>query len=118
MRAKLFLHSEGDLIHSASNPIGNNSPSDGSFQESNTDYKLIKRSIMNTSSDNMLFSEDLEIVRMCRIYPKVPKQKPEEIGRNNVLIIHGTQRKNVDGILRHGFKPSAGIFQPDNQKFF
>ena len=81
--------------------------------ESNADYKLIKRSIMNTSSDNRTLyydSEYFEIVRICRIYPKVPKRKPEEIGRNNVLIIHGTERKNVDGILRHGFKPSAGMF--------
>ena len=83
---------------------------------SHTDYKLIERSIMNTSSDNWnsdFEEEHFAIVRICRICTKVPKQKPEEIGRNNVLLIHGTPRKNVDGILRHGFKPSAGIIWAD-----
>ena len=36
--------------------------------ESNTDYKLIKRSIMNTSSNNMLFSNFVDIANILPFY--------------------------------------------------
>ena len=74
------------------------------------DYKLIEKSFKNTSSK---FAKnkpkfDFSIVRICKIHQKVPKLK--NVSTKNILIFHGTPRKNVDEILKHGFKPSTSLF--------
>ena len=75
------------------------------LSKDNSDYKLVEKSIINTSSKRAkIFSKVFKIERICRIHKKHPEVK--NYSTENVLFFHGTPRKNVEGILKHGFKPS------------
>ena len=74
----------------------------------NSDYKLVEKSIMNSSS-NLAKSRPnkrFKIESICRIHEKVPKKK--SASTENILVFHGTSRNNVKGILNYGFRPSKG----------
>ena len=71
----------------------------------NSDYKLVEKSIINTSRKcAKTFFKGFKIERICRIHKKNAEVKNDLT--ENVLIFHGTPRKNVEGILKHGFKHS------------
>ena len=80
------------------------------LSKDNSDYKLIEKSFTNTNSE---FAKnrpkfDFSIERICKIHQNFPELKRDSM--ENILIFHGTPRKNVEGILKHGFKPSRGLF--------
>ena len=80
------------------------------LSKDNSDYKLIEKSFTNTNSE---FAKnrpkfDFSIERICKIHQNFPELKRDSM--ENILIFHGTPRKNVEGILEHGFKPSRGLF--------
>ena len=75
------------------------------LSKDNSDYKLVEKSIINTSRKcAKTFFKGFKIERICRIHKKNAEVKNDLT--ENVLIFHGTPRKNVEGILKHGFKPS------------
>ena len=75
------------------------------LSKDNSDYKLVEKSIINTSSRYAKkFFKGFKIERICRIHKKHPEVKNDST--KNVLVFHGTPRKNVEGILKYGFKPS------------
>ena len=81
------------------------------LSKDNSDYKLVEKSILNTSSElakKTYILKGFKIERICRIHKNVPEAKSESA--ENVLVFHGTPRKNVGGILNYGFKPSRGYF--------
>ena len=79
------------------------------LSKDNPDYKLVEKSIINTSSDFAKISySNIKIERICRIHKKVPVVKSDST--ENILVFHGTPRKNIDGILNYGFRPSKGLF--------
>ena len=79
----------------------------------NADYKLVEKSIIDTSIEfaKTWYSKEnkeLRIERICRIHQKFPELK--EKSKENILVFHGTPRKNVNGVLKYGFKPSKSLF--------
>ena len=75
------------------------------LSKDNSDYKLVEKSIINTCCE---FEKEnffnIKIERICKIHQKVPVVKTD--ATENVLVFHGTPRKNIEGILNCGFKPS------------
>ena len=75
----------------------------------NSDYKLVEKSIINTSSELAKIKySNIKIERICRIHKKLPDMKTDSKSKHNILVFHGTPRNNVEGILNYGFKPSKG----------
>ena len=80
------------------------------LSEKHDDFQLINTSFRITSSCCL---NDLKIERICRVHPKHPTKKKEDIKSDNILLFHGTSHKNVPGILLDGFKSSkTGRFGP------
>ena len=76
----------------------------------NNDFKLIKKSFHNTSR---LTESSIKIKRIWRVH-RNKIGNPEDNGQQKMLLVHGTHRTNVPGILHNGFiRPSIdGSFGP------
>jgi len=53
-------------------------------------------------------NKKLNIERICRVLQNSPTRNPEDMYNGALLLFHGTKRNRVHGILREGFKSSAG----------
>ena len=79
------------------------------LRNDNSNYKLVEKSIINTSSELAKIKySNIKIERICRIHKKLPNNKTDSKSKQNILVFHGTPRNNVEGILNYGFKPSKG----------
>ena len=80
------------------------------LSEESKDFKLIKKSFHNTSGD---LRSDLKIKRICRVHQRQPNKTLEDIDSDKTLVVHGTPRRKVPGILQKGFISSVkGFFGP------
>ena len=80
------------------------------LMEDSDDFELIKKSFQNTSGKRR---SDLKIVGICRVHQRHPTKISEDIDSDKILVVHGTPRENVPGILHKGFRSSVrGRFGP------
>ena len=80
--------------------------------ESSHDYRLIEKSFNNTGNMYSKTSNEMEvsIKNIYRVRSRLPKMIKHS---SNILVFHGTPRRNVPGILTSGFKSSDyGQFGP------
>ena len=81
------------------------------LDERHFDYQVVKTAFFNTLGGNMHPydpNKKLNVERICRVLQNSPTRNPEDMYNGALLLFHGTKRNRVHGILREGFKSSAG----------
>ena len=79
-------------------------------EDESDDYKLIEKSFNNTRGNRR---SDMKIKRICRVFQRHPNKISEDIKSEKILLVHGTLREHIPGILLEGFKSSvSGRFGP------
>ena len=80
--------------------------------QGSSDHQLIVKSIMNTSSLKRGRGYpccNFVIDVIYQVKPVLPNNSVVNRGMKKILVFHGTQGHNVDGILKFGFRPSKGF---------
>ena len=73
------------------------------MESTNDDYILIKKCFDAIMSDD----QELTLSKIYRVAKRDNNDKSEQ-NSDNLMLFHGTIRKNAVGILEEGFKPSSG----------
>ena len=93
------------------------------MESSNDDYKLIKKSFEGTIDATKY---NVETHKIYRVNERNSGEKQQQKS-DNMLLFHGTNRKNAIGILEEGFRPSTngrygpGVYHtsvPDTAHFY
>ena len=80
------------------------------LEKDHSDYKLLENSVKRISAYSSYYSADLNSDNISmKIYRVVPTEKATNECKTStdseILLLHGTKGKNVDGILKKGFLP-------------
>ena len=85
------------------------------LEDDNPDYELLEKSL-NIQINSWMFEVNKHYERAVKMYRVIPNNETESAAsdcKTNILLLHGTEGRDIEGILKEGFKPcQSGEYGP------